>query len=96
MVLTYLPSAPFPLDPPRTEEGFIDLDLSGQGRLFFTVLGNPFPESLQESVHRVAVQPRYYGDLGGVQVEGKEPDQLPEFGLRNFRTICVLVFYRHD
>ena len=88
--------APFPLDPPGTEERLVDFDLSGQGRLFFTVLGDPFPKGLQEPVHRIAVQPCQNSDLGGIQVEGKKPDQLPEFGLRNFRTICILVFYRHD
>lgn len=38
-------STPFSFGPSGPEERFIHFDLSGQGRLRFTVLGNPFPKS---------------------------------------------------
>lgn len=42
-------------DPSRTEIGFVDLYLSRQEELCFTIQGNPFPEGLKESVHCIAV-----------------------------------------
>ncbi len=38
-------AASFPFDPSGSEEGFVHFDLPGQGRLLFTVLGDPFPEA---------------------------------------------------
>ena len=72
---------PFAFDPSGTEERLVDFDLPGQGRLFFTILGNPFSETFKKTVHCIAVESRQNGDLGGIQIEGKEPDQLPDFGL---------------
>lgn len=74
-------STPFAFDALGAKVGFIDLDLSLEGRALFTKLGNPLPDPMQVAVDRVSIQPGEDGHFMSVQIEGKVPHQLPEFGL---------------
>lgn len=47
-------------------------------------------------VNRVAAQAGDFGDLCSFQIDRKEPDNLPEFTLRNARTFYIAVFYSHN
>ena len=74
-------TTPFAFDALGTKVGFIDLDLSLNRRALFTKFGDPLSDSMQVTVDRVAIQPGQNGYSMSVQIEGKVPHQLPEFGL---------------
>jgi len=74
-------SAPFAFDAPGAEVRFVDLDLSLNRRGLLTERGDPFPDQLHIAVDGVSVQTRQRRNFMSVQVEGKVPHKLPEFGL---------------
>jgi len=83
-------------DSSRAEVALVNLDLPQDRRLLLAELGHPPAKSHEVAVYGVPVETGDLGDLGSVQINGKELDQLTEFGLRNFRTMGVLVNRCHD
>ena len=81
------------LDPARAEETLVDLNHSEQGALCLAIEQNPFSQAAVEAIHGVAVQAAQGGCLKGGQVGRKIAHQLAELGLRNPRTLCILVFH---
>lgn len=77
-------SAPsFPLDSLAAEIGFVNFDLTGEGRLSLAKFGNSFSDEVIVAVDRVAIETSESGRLAGVQVQGEAPYEMPEFGFRN-------------
>ena len=86
----------FAFDATRAKVALIDLHLTREGRLLLTVLGDTLTYSPEVSVDRVPVKTCQRSDLESIQVQGKKPDNLTDFLLRNLGTVSVLVNYCHD
>lgn len=70
-----------PFDSARPEVAFINFDFSENGGLALAVLGDSLAQGHEIPVHGISVQASHQGDLGGIQIKGKELQELPEFGL---------------
>ena len=90
------PAPSLALDAPGTEVGFVDFDLTGKRRLGLAIFCDTDANASQITVDCIPVEASDRGDLSGIQIERKEPDNLPELVLTDSCTDCVLVFHRHD
>lgn len=86
----------FALDAPGTEIGFVHFDLARKRRLTFTIVRNAFANASQVTVDGVAVKACDCSDLSSIQVERKQPNDMPELVLADSCTDCVPVFHSHD
>ena len=69
------------LDSSRPEVAFINFDFSENWGLSLAVLSDSLAQGHEIPVHGISVQASHQGDLGGIQIKGKELQELPEFGL---------------
>jgi len=83
-------------DAPGTEVGLIDFNLTRERRLKLAIFSNAFTDAAQIPVDGIAVVTREFSDLSGVQIQRKQPDNMPKLGLTNSCTVCIPVFHRHD
>ena len=74
-------------DAAGAEVTFIDFHLAFDRGLRFAKPGDSFSECGEIPIDGVAVEVKDLGRLAGVQIECEHPDDLPDFGLGNFRTI---------
>ena len=70
-----------PFDSTRPEVAFINFDFSENWGLSLAVLSDSLAHSHEIPIHGISVQASHQGDLGGIQIKGKELQELPEFGL---------------
>ena len=77
-------SAAKTFDSPWPEIAFINLNFASDRGFMLANLNDSLTNRHEVAVHGIPVQPRDRSDLGGVQINGKELNQLPELGLRNF------------
>lgn len=61
-----------------SEERFINFNLAGEGRYSFAKTSHLYPDSLQIFVDCVPTQASDFCYLGGLQINGKIPHNLPE------------------
>ncbi|KAF5054559.1 hypothetical protein DSECCO2_386720 [anaerobic digester metagenome] len=64
----------------KDQEDFSKL-LSENWSLSLAVLSDSLAQGREIPVHGISVQARHQGDLGGIQIKGKELQELPEFCL---------------
>lgn len=69
--------------PPSSEVGLVDFDVSGKRGLVLAVFGDSSADGHKVGVDCVATQAGQFGDLGCVQIQAKELENLSEFSLRN-------------
>lgn len=74
----------FAAHPLGTEVGFIDFDLPQVGRLPLTLLEDSLANLQVDVVDTPHGQASESRGVGGCQIHGKTPDELPEFGLTDF------------
>ena len=79
-----------------TKVAFINFNLSRKRRLPFTIFGDSLPNFSEVSVDSISIQTGDFCNLRGIQIQWKHFHNLPDFPLRNFGTICILVFYCHN
>ena len=60
-----------------------------------TVVSNVFADPSQITVNGIAVEARQCSDLGGFQIEQKQPDNFPQSVLTDSCMDCIPVFHRH-
>jgi hypothetical protein len=84
-------SAAKTFDSPWPEVAFINLNFASDRRFMLANLNDSLTNRHEVAVHGIPVQPRDRSDLGGVQINDKELNQLSELGLRNLLTGCVLI-----
>ena len=82
----------FTPDPSWAEVGFIDFYFPPEGALGFTVLGDAASQLEVDIVDASYGKARQLGRIGGGQVHGKDPQQMPEYLLTDSGTDVVLVF----
>jgi hypothetical protein len=68
---------------PRSEIRLVDFDVSRKWALILAVIGHSRADGDYVGVDCVAAHAGQYGDLGGVQIQTKELENLSEFSLRN-------------
>ena len=90
------PAPSLALDAPGAEVGFVDFDLTGKRRLGLAIFCNSDANASQIAVDCIPVKTSDRRDLSGIQIERKQPDNLPKLMLTDSCTDCVLVFHRHD
>lgn len=90
------PASSLALDAAGAEVRFIHLDLTRERRLGLAIFSDTFTDASQITINGIAVQSRQGSDLCGVQIECKQPDNLPKLVLGNSCTNCIPVFHRHD
>ena len=76
-------AAPLAADATTTEVRFIDLDGPPHRRMRFTLLRHADAKRVKEPIDRAATDVRELRDFGRLEVERKEADDLPKFGLGN-------------
>ncbi len=69
--------------PPSSEVGLVDFDMTGERGLVLAVFGDSSADGHKMGVDCVATQTGQFGDLGGVQIQAKELENLSELSLRN-------------
>jgi hypothetical protein len=69
--------------PPSSEVGLVDFDVSGKRRLVLAVFSDSSADGHKVGVDCVATQTGQFGDLGCVQIQAKELENLSEYSLRN-------------
>ena len=90
------PASSLALDAAGAEVRFIHLDRTRERRLGLAIFSDTFTDASQITINGIAVQSRQGSDLCGVQIECKQPDNLPKLVLRNSCTNCIPVFHCHD
>ena len=83
-------------DAAGAEVRLIGFDLATEWRLALAVLRNSPAQGFEITVHGHATHSGDLGDFGGLQIDGKEPQQLAEFPLCNSGTEAVPVFHEKD
>ena len=73
----------------------IDFDFSFKGRFHLTKLGNASAHGNEIPVDCIAIEMGKFSNLNGIQIQGKQLDQLPEFLLRNSGTLNILVSHSY-
>ena len=84
------PAPSLAFDTPGAEVGFVDFDLTGKRRLGLAIFCNTYTNASQIAVNCISVEASDRGDLSGIQIERKEPDNLPELVHTDSCTDCVL------
>jgi hypothetical protein len=69
--------------PPSSEVGLADFNVTGKRGLVLAVFGNSSADGHKVGVDCVATQTGQFSDLGNVQIQAKELENLPELGLQN-------------
>ena len=77
------PAAAFAPNAASTEVRFVDFDGAAQRRMLLTFLGHPVAEGQEEAIDGAAADMGELRHLRRLEVEGKQPDDLAKFGLRN-------------
>lgn len=70
-----------PFDSSRPKVTFINFDFYENWGLSLAELGDSLTQGHEIPVHGISVQTTQKGDLGGIQIKGKEFQELSEFGL---------------
>ena len=68
-------------DTARSEGAFVNFDFSENWSLSLAVLSDSLAQGHEIPAHGISVQASHQGDLGGIQIKGKELQELPEFCL---------------
>ena len=85
-------SAPFSLDPSRSEVGFINLNLPLKGRGLLTGFGDSLPDPGKITVYRVPVEMSELRDLDGSEVMASRRTIIQEPEPRKFWNVCNTYF----
>ena len=85
----------FPADAIGAEVGFVDLHLAGKRRLSIASFRQSASDAEEDRIHGTHADPRHRGSFSGGQIKRKALHEVPEPGLRNLRTLEVLVLHRN-
>lgn len=85
----------FAAHPPRSEEGFVDFDLAGEGRMLLAFVSDGAPHGQEDRVDRTHAQAGQLSGVGGGQIQRPTAHEGPKTGLADFRTAVVPVFLLH-
>ena len=88
-------ATPFTPNSPRPEVGFVDFDLSSEGAVEGTFIGQASTDFLVDCVDRADTEDREISGLSGRKIKSEEAQNLSEFALRNLRPFVVPVFPIH-